>query len=115
MQTAEHPDASATASERDRLFTELLDGPVQPGDVDAMLEALGSAVAVAQPTPEAARSIAANASAVEPGPEILQAFGPALASSGTLPFLLAAEHAFHEASSSRFNGYGVPSHSFTTV
>ena len=59
MQTAEHPDASVTASERDRLFAELLDGPVQPGDVDAMLEALKGAVAVAKPNPDAACSIAA--------------------------------------------------------
>jgi len=56
MQTAEHPDATATASERDRLFAELLDGPVQPGDVDAMIEALKGAVAVAKPTPEAVPS-----------------------------------------------------------
>lgn len=104
MQTAEHLDANATASELDRF----LDGPVQPGDVDAMLEALKGAVAVAPTTPEAARSLAVNASAVEPGPEACKISGPALALNGTLPFLLAAERALN-AQSPKFQHVAISS------
>ena len=96
MQTAEHPEASATASERDRLFAELLDGPVQPGDVDAMLEALRSAVAVPS-TPQTARSQAAvpsptaeNASEFPTSRESGKLSAGACASGGVL---MAAEYA----------------------
>lgn len=115
MQTDEHLDANATASELDRF----LDGPVQPGDVDAMIEALKTAVPVAQPTPEAARSQVVcgpteNASKFVPSRRNEKPPAGACVSSGTLDFLLAAEHALHAASSSRFSSYGVPSHMFTT-
>ncbi len=62
MQTAEHLDAHATASERDRTVEQSLDAPVVlDADVEAWLESLKSgAVAVATPTPDAARSQAAS-------------------------------------------------------
>lgn len=116
MQTDEHLDANATASELDRF----LDGPVQPGDVEAMLEALKAAVPVAKTTPEAARSQAVsgpteNASDSVPSRRNEEPSAGACASSGTLDFLLAADHALHAASSSRFSSYGVPSRMFTTA
>jgi len=98
MQTAEHLDANTTASERDRLFAELLDGPVQPGDVDAMIEALKGAVAVAKPTPEAVPSRAVpteNASEFPTSRESCKPSAGACAIVGTAVFLIAAEAALN--------------------
>ena len=120
MQTAEHLDANATTSERDRMFAELLDGPVLDGDVEAWLEALkNGVVAVAQPTPEAVPSQAVpsqavpsqavpteNASEFPTSRGSCQPSAGACALSGTLPFLLAAESALNSLSYSRPRMFG---------
>lgn len=87
MQTDEYLDANATASELDRF----LDGPVQPGDVDAMIEALRSAVPVATPTPDAACSQVAvpteNASEFATSRRNEEPSAGACALNGTVQFL----------------------------